>query len=151
MLRKDINKNKNILLGVLIVGIISMTVAFAALSTRLNINGTANILNSWCVGFDNTKTNTYQITKGVSTALCCMPKCLHIYRIPIEVLLHTRMNNQFLHRVFLVNCQQVLPFFWIMLTDSRLDRNINGTFGKYLLQKCIQLLRKRQKTCATIL
>ena len=37
------NKNKNILLGVLIVGIISMTVAFAALSTRLNINGTAKV------------------------------------------------------------------------------------------------------------
>ena len=36
------NKKKNILLGILVVGIISMTVAFASLATNLNISGTAN-------------------------------------------------------------------------------------------------------------
>ena len=53
------NKNKNILLGVLIVGIISMTVAFAALSTRLNINGTAKVSSfKWQIVIDDwTKVN----------------------------------------------------------------------------------------------
>ena len=37
------DKSKNILLGVLIVGLVSMTVAYAALSTTLTINGTASI------------------------------------------------------------------------------------------------------------
>ena len=37
------DKSKNILLGVLIVGLVSMTVAYAALSTTLTINGTAEI------------------------------------------------------------------------------------------------------------
>ena len=36
-------KSKNILLGVLIVGLVSMTVAYAALSTTLTISGTASI------------------------------------------------------------------------------------------------------------
>ena len=44
-----------------------MGIGYAAFSTLLTINGTATVTNSWCVGFDNTKTNTYQITKGVST------------------------------------------------------------------------------------
>lgn len=50
----DNNKKKNILLGALIVGIISMTVAFAALTTRLSINGTANVAaTSWNIHFFN--------------------------------------------------------------------------------------------------
>ena len=44
-----------------------MVVSFAAFSTSLNINGTANISTNWCVGFDNTQTSSYQITKGKST------------------------------------------------------------------------------------
>ena len=48
------NKNKNILLGVLIVGVLSMTVAFAALSTRLNIQGTTNVAaTKWNIHFDD--------------------------------------------------------------------------------------------------
>ena len=45
------NENtKNILLGVLIVGLVSMTVAFAALSTTLNISGSAQVAaQSWGV------------------------------------------------------------------------------------------------------
>ena len=47
-------RNKNILLGVLIVGVLSMTVAFAALSTRLNIGGQASVASTnWNVHFDN--------------------------------------------------------------------------------------------------
>ena len=46
------NKNKNILLGLLIVGIISMTVAFAALSTNLRISGSANVAATrWNIHF----------------------------------------------------------------------------------------------------
>ena len=44
-----------------------MGVGYAAFSSLLTINGTANISNSWCVGFDNTKTSDLQITKGLST------------------------------------------------------------------------------------
>ena len=56
------NRKKNILLGVLIVGVISMTVAFAALSTTLNINGTAGIPTTrWDIHFDNGTDNTQSI------------------------------------------------------------------------------------------
>ena len=48
------NKNKNILLGVLVVGVLSMTIAFAALSTRLNISGTANVAEAkWDIHFES--------------------------------------------------------------------------------------------------
>ena len=53
------NRKKNILLGVLIVGVISMTVAFAALSTTLSINGTAGIPTTrWDIHFANGTDNT---------------------------------------------------------------------------------------------
>jgi len=52
-------KSKNILLGVLIVGLVSMTVAYAALSTNLAINGTANVAaTSWDIHFTNVKDAT---------------------------------------------------------------------------------------------
>ena len=45
---------KNILLGVLIVGLVAMTVAFAALSTTLRIGGTANVAEAkWDIHFEN--------------------------------------------------------------------------------------------------
>ena len=47
-------KSKNILLGVLVVGLVSMTVAYAALTQTLNINGSAKVQNvnsSWRVRF----------------------------------------------------------------------------------------------------
>ena len=47
--------------------LVVMGVGYAAFSSMLTINGTANISNSWCVGFDNTKTNDLQITKWLST------------------------------------------------------------------------------------
>ena len=48
------DKSKNILLGVLIVGLVSMTVAYAALSTSLTINGTANVsATTWDIHFAN--------------------------------------------------------------------------------------------------
>ena len=37
------NRTKNILLGVLVVGLVGMTVAYAALSTTLRISGTASV------------------------------------------------------------------------------------------------------------
>ena len=63
-LKKD---QRTILIFALSAIALIMVVGFAAFSTSLNINGTANISTNWCVGFDNTKTNTYQITKGKST------------------------------------------------------------------------------------
>ena len=63
------NKNKNILLGVLIVGIISMTVAFAALSTNLRINGTTNVAATrWNIHFQNwEKVSIPTVTIGGNT------------------------------------------------------------------------------------
>ena len=53
------NKKRNILLGILIVGVVSMTVAFAALSTNLSINGTASLpATSWNIHFANGVDNT---------------------------------------------------------------------------------------------
>ena len=58
---------RNYLIIALCAILVIMGVGYAAFSSLLTINGTANISNSWCVGFDNTKTNDLQITKGVST------------------------------------------------------------------------------------
>lgn len=56
-------KTRNILLGVLVVGLITMTIAYASLSQRLNINGSAavNGASNWNVKF--TEVTTGKITK----------------------------------------------------------------------------------------
>ena len=58
---------RNYLIIALCAILVVMGVGYAAFSSLLTINGTANISNSWCVGFDNTQTSAMQITKGVST------------------------------------------------------------------------------------
>ncbi len=58
---------RNYIIAALCLILVIMGVGYAAFSQMLTINGTANITNSWCIGFDNTKTDTMQITKGVST------------------------------------------------------------------------------------
>ena len=56
-------KSKNILLGVLIVGLVSMTVAYAALSTTLTINGTAKVEETkWDIHFANVAVDTTNTT-----------------------------------------------------------------------------------------
>ena len=63
------NRKKNILLGVLVVGVIGMTVAFAALTTRLNISGTANVASAnWNIHFQNWALDTSStVTVGGNT------------------------------------------------------------------------------------
>lgn len=64
---KKINSDKrNYIIILLSIIVVAMAVGYAAFMTRLTINGTARIASSWCVGFDNTKTKTYQVTKGIS-------------------------------------------------------------------------------------
>ena len=46
--------------------LVIMGVGYAAFSQLLTINGTANISNSWCVGFDNTKTTAYTTKTGIT-------------------------------------------------------------------------------------
>ena len=46
--------------------LVIMGVGYAAFSSLLTINGTASISNSWCVGFDNTKTNAYTPKAGIT-------------------------------------------------------------------------------------
>ena len=58
---------RNYIIIALCMILVVMGVGYAAFSSMLTINGTANISNSWCLGFDNSKTNAYEITKGVST------------------------------------------------------------------------------------
>ena len=64
-------KKKNILLAVLIVGVVSMTVAFAALSQNLNINGSASVQNlsdSWNIHFAHISNTANEIkTSGYAT------------------------------------------------------------------------------------
>ena len=57
---------RNYIIIALCLILVVMGVGYASFSSLLTINGTANISNSWCVGFDSTKTSTMQITKGVS-------------------------------------------------------------------------------------
>ena len=59
-------KQKTVLLFVLIIGIVSMTVAFAALSTNLRITGTTNVAQmSWNIHFQNWQLDTQNtITVG---------------------------------------------------------------------------------------
>ena len=66
-MRQSMRDKRNYIIVVLLIVVLVMTVGFAAFSTSLQINGTANISTNWCVGFDNTKTTTYEITKGKST------------------------------------------------------------------------------------
>ena len=59
-------KKKNILLGVLIIGILSMTIAFATLSTRLNIGGTAEVTaQNWKIVINNWTRDT-SVTSAVA-------------------------------------------------------------------------------------
>lgn len=55
---------RNYIIIALCLILVIMGVGYAAFSSMLNITGTANITNSWCIGFDNTKTNAYQSTPG---------------------------------------------------------------------------------------
>ena len=57
-------KTKNVLLAVLIVGLVSMTVAYAALSQTLNINGSAQVAGSsnWNIHFDTAASGKQAIT-----------------------------------------------------------------------------------------
>ena len=64
---KSERDKRNYLIIALCAILVIMGVGYAAFSSLLTINGTANISNSWCVGFDNTKTSDMQITKGIST------------------------------------------------------------------------------------
>ncbi len=61
------SKQKNLIIGGLLAIVLIMAVGYAAFATNLNINGTSTITSNWCVGFDNTKTSTYEVTKGKST------------------------------------------------------------------------------------
>ena len=54
-----------IIIGLCAVLVI-MGVGYAAFSQLLTINGTANISNSWCVGFDNTKESDYTAKAGIT-------------------------------------------------------------------------------------
>ena len=62
-LKKD--KRNYIIIGLCMI-LVVMGVGYAAFSQLLTINGTANITNSWCVGFDNTKTNDYTAKAGIT-------------------------------------------------------------------------------------
>ena len=54
------SRTKNILIGVLLVGIISMTIVYAALSQQLNISGSAKVQSkseSWNIHFQHITTS----------------------------------------------------------------------------------------------
>ncbi len=58
------DKRNYIIIGLCLI-LVVMGVGYAAFSQLLTINGTASITNSWCVGFDQTKTNTYTASAGI--------------------------------------------------------------------------------------
>ena len=57
---------KNYVIIALCAILLVMSIGYAAFSSLLTINGTASLSDSFCVGFDNTKTNTYTPTAGIS-------------------------------------------------------------------------------------
>ena len=59
------DKRNYIIIGLCVILVI-MGVGYAVFSQLLTINGTANITNSWCVGFDNTKTTDYTAKAGIT-------------------------------------------------------------------------------------
>ena len=59
------DKRNYIIIGLCMILAI-MGVGYAAFSSLLTINGTANITNSWCVGFDNTKESAYTAKAGIT-------------------------------------------------------------------------------------
>ena len=59
---------RNYIIAALCLILVVMGVGYAAFSSLLTINGTANISNSWCVGFDNTKTDAYTPKAGITGA-----------------------------------------------------------------------------------
>ena len=57
---------KNYVIMALCAILLVMSIGYAAFSSLLTINGTASVSDSFCVGFDNTKTNTYAPTAGIT-------------------------------------------------------------------------------------
>lgn len=61
------NKTQNILLGVLAVGLVGISVAYASLSSNLNISGTAKVATAtWNIKFDN-------MSAGAATGYAALP------------------------------------------------------------------------------
>lgn len=61
------NKTQNILLGVLAVGLVGISVAYASLSSNLKISGTAKVATAtWNIKFDN-------MSAGVATGYAALP------------------------------------------------------------------------------
>ena len=57
---------KNYVIMALCAILLVMSIGYAAFSSLLTINGTASLSDSFCVGFDNTKLNTYTPTAGIT-------------------------------------------------------------------------------------
>ena len=64
LMRERTARQKNIVIVGLLTIVLAMAIGYAAFATQLNINGTANIDSSWCVGFNKTKTSDYVATPG---------------------------------------------------------------------------------------
>lgn len=60
------SEQRHFLLVGLCAIVLIMAVSYAAFSSLLTINGTATLTSSFCVGFDNTKTDTYVPTAGIN-------------------------------------------------------------------------------------
>ena len=63
---KSKSDKRNYIIIALCLILVVMGVGYAAFSSLLTINGTANITNSWCVGFDNANTTAYTTKTGIT-------------------------------------------------------------------------------------
>ena len=63
---KSKSDKRNYIIIALCAVLAVMGVGYAAFSSLLTINGTANITNSWCVGFDNANTTAYTTKTGIT-------------------------------------------------------------------------------------
>ena len=65
-MRNRRDKRIYIIIGLCAI-LVVMAIGYAAFGQLLTINGTATNTNGWCIGFDNTETSAYTVTKGKST------------------------------------------------------------------------------------
>ena len=69
-----------------------------------------------------------------------------IRRVFIKILLKARMDNQFFHRILVINVQNPLKFPGIFHTDSRLHRYPDSGLRKYLFKESVQSVRICKKS-----
>lgn len=121
-------KTKNVLLSVLVVGLVSMTVAYAALSQTLNINGSAtvqNISNSWKVRFQPLATNNLACPSG-TTGIAGSSICTKGYATADTFTVSTDSTSVTLPTVTLKAPGDQIVYRWTVQNSGDIDAEVTA-------------------------